>query len=173
MRQRNIHSRFFDDPDLLELPIATRLFFVGLWCVADREGRFRDEPRRLRQDIFPADKDCDGETMLAALAEVKAIRRYVVDDVRCGDIPSFKKYQRIHPHEAESKLPAHVITSVTDKGNLPMSHGISGLSGLRNIKPSEPSIEGYLNSTVDNVDNSSEEPLRDVIGQISARFRKG
>ncbi len=40
MRSRNIKPDFFLNEDLAEVSHTSRLLFIGLWCFADRDGRF-------------------------------------------------------------------------------------------------------------------------------------
>jgi hypothetical protein len=54
-RARNIKPGFFANPELVELPFATRLLFIGLWTVADRAGRLEDGGERFIQ-ILAFDK---------------------------------------------------------------------------------------------------------------------
>ena len=59
-RARNIKPGFFRNADLAELPIEARLLFIGLWTIADREGRMEDRPKQIKMELFPADSlDCD------------------------------------------------------------------------------------------------------------------
>lgn len=103
-RQRMIRPEFFTDEDLTELPPFTRLLFIGLWTLADREGRLKDRPKGIKLAIFPAD-DVDVDAHLTALHEVGSIRRYEVDGERYIDIPGFITHQRVHPGEAASTIP--------------------------------------------------------------------
>ena len=64
-RSRNIKPGFFANDELAELPALTRLFFIGMWTIADREGRLEDRPKKLKVEVLPYD-ECDAETMLAA-----------------------------------------------------------------------------------------------------------
>jgi hypothetical protein len=67
-RARNIKPSFFTNEELVELPFSTRLLFIGLWTLADREGRLEDRPKRIKMAIFPADNiDVD-----AALGELES-----------------------------------------------------------------------------------------------------
>ena len=66
-RSRNIKPGFFQNEDLQELDFATRLFFIGLWTEADKEGRLEDRPKKLKNALFPAD-DVEVEQMLDGLA---------------------------------------------------------------------------------------------------------
>src|SRR5258706_15587041 len=102
MRRRTISPGFFTNEDLIELPPITRLVYIGLWLVADRDGRLEDRPRRLRLDIFPG-QDCDVEAMLGQLAQNKFIQRYTGDNNQLYiSIPAWTKHQHPHPHEVKS-----------------------------------------------------------------------
>jgi len=105
VRARSIKPGFFTDEDLVELPIATRMLFVGLWCAADREGRLEDRPRQLRIQLFPCD-DVDVDAMLQELHDAGRVIRYVVDGCRLVQIVNFSKHQRPHVHEKVSVLPS-------------------------------------------------------------------
>ena len=74
-RSRNIKPGFFQNEDLQELDFATRLFFIGLWTEADKEGRLEDRPKKLKNALFPAD-DVEVEQMLDGLAAYGFISRY-------------------------------------------------------------------------------------------------
>lgn len=104
MRARNIKPGFFKNELLGELSPLGRLLFAGLWCMADREGRLEDRPRRIRAEILPYD-DCDVEALLGQLAEAGFIRRYEADGNRYICIPSFLHHQKPHSRERESVIP--------------------------------------------------------------------
>ena len=104
-RQRMIRPEFFSDAELSDLPAITRLLFIGLWTLADREGRLRDRPRSIKMELLPADS-FDVDEALGQLAEVGSIRRYEADGQHLIDIPGFPTYQHLHYREAPSILPA-------------------------------------------------------------------
>ncbi len=59
-RARNIKPGFFRNAELVELPFEARLLFIGLWTIADREGRLEDRPKQIKMEVFPADNvDCN------------------------------------------------------------------------------------------------------------------
>jgi hypothetical protein len=111
-RIRGIKPDFFKDEDLCCLPFEARIFFEGLWCYADREGRLEDRPKYLKAEIFPYD-DVDVEKLLQLLADPKLpdrpgkrfIRRYIIDERKYIDIPEFLKHQNPHNTERQSVLP--------------------------------------------------------------------
>lgn len=104
-RSRNIKPGFFQNEDLQELSFATRLFFIGLWTEADRDGRLEDRPKRLKNALFPAD-DVVVEEMLEGLAGYGFIARYERAGKRIIQIVKWDKHQNPHKREGASVLPA-------------------------------------------------------------------
>lgn len=98
-----MHDRLFDLEDSTGLPV--RLGFIGIWCVADREGRFKWEPRRIGAQVLPYD-NVDFSRVLDALASRGFIVKYESAGRLYGYIPSFKSHQHINARETNSVLPA-------------------------------------------------------------------
>lgn len=103
-RARNIKPSFFKNEDLADLPPFDRLLFVGLWCLADREGRLEDRPRRIKIELFPGD-GYDVEVGLANLQGKGFIDRYEVDGFTVISLPNFARHQSPHSTEKDSELP--------------------------------------------------------------------
>ena len=107
-RIRTIKPDFFRHEELYqaekESGLPLRLSYIGLWTVADREGRFKWRPREIKLDICPYD-DLDFEEVLDALAEYGFVVKYQVEGEYFGFIPTFLKHQVINPREAKSKIP--------------------------------------------------------------------
>jgi hypothetical protein len=104
-RARNIKPGFFHNADLVELPVETRLLFIGLWTLADREGRLVDRPKQIKMEIYPAD-GFDVDAMLQALHEAGFIIRYKVNGNRYIEVVNFLKHQNPHHAEKASLVPA-------------------------------------------------------------------
>jgi hypothetical protein len=103
-RARNIKPGFFRNADLVELPFEARLLFIGLWTMADRDGRMADRPKQIKMELFPADSvDCDA--LLNQLAEINMIARYEHDGKCYLQVVSFAKHQNPHRDEKASTLP--------------------------------------------------------------------
>lgn len=107
-RARNIKPGFFKNADLVELPFEYRLLFIGLWTLADREGRLEDRPKQIRMELFPAD-NVDTNKGLDALQALGFVRRYEVDGKRFVQVVNFGKHQNPHMNEAKSTIPAPEI----------------------------------------------------------------
>jgi hypothetical protein len=108
MRIRTIKPEFFTHEELSDLELTSklpiRLSFIGLWCAADREGRFKWKPRSLGIQILPYD-DINFSVILDALMSKGFVKRYSVDGVTYGFIPSFPRHQVINNREQASSIP--------------------------------------------------------------------
>lgn len=103
-RSRNIKPSFFKNEDLADLPPFDRLLFIGLWCLADREGRLEDRPRRIKIELFPGDT-YDVEIGLGNLEGKGFIERYEVAGFSVISLPNFTRHQSPHGTEKDSELP--------------------------------------------------------------------
>ena len=103
-RSRNIKPGFFVNDGLVELDFATRLLFVGLWTIADRDGRLEDRPKKIKIAVFPAD-DVDMDAMLQALHDAAFVLRYEVGGFRYIQVTNWAKHQNPHHTEKASEIP--------------------------------------------------------------------
>lgn len=108
MRIRTIKPEFYKHDGLFDLEEETklpiRIAFTGLWCAADREGRFKWKPRRLKAEILPYD-DVDFSRVLDALVTRGFVVHYTSEEGEFGMIPKFSKHQVINNREMQSNLP--------------------------------------------------------------------
>lgn len=103
-RIRTIKPEFFTSADIASLTPLSRLFYVSMWCEADREGRIAWNPKTFKLRYFPAD-DCDISEVAQEVVDAGLIVLYVVDGKQYGEIPSFSQHQVINNREADSSLP--------------------------------------------------------------------
>jgi hypothetical protein len=103
-RSRNIKPAFFKNEDLAELPFQDRLLFIGLWGLADREGRLENRVKRIKAEVFPYD-DVNVEQGLKHLVKMKFIVIYKVEDNSFIQISNWDKHQNPHHKEVESVIP--------------------------------------------------------------------
>jgi hypothetical protein len=126
-RIRTIKPEFFTSADILALTPIARLFYVSLWCEADREGLLKWDTDTLKFRYFPKDK-VDIEVLGAELAEQGLIVILVGDDGKeYVEIPSFKSHQIINNRESESTLLSRVKhASPRDQGEGKERKGMEG-----------------------------------------------
>lgn len=117
-RTRLLKPSFFTNDALAECDPLTRILFAGLWCLADREGKLLDRPKRIKAELLPYD-DGDANVMLQSLSDKGFITRYEVSGENIISINNFYKHQHPHKTESESTLPNNGETTVRQ----PLSNG--------------------------------------------------
>ncbi|WP_165365557.1 hypothetical protein, partial [Acinetobacter baumannii] len=103
-RARNIKPSFFMNEDIIELPYEARLLFIGLWTLADREGRLENRPKKIKMSLFPAD-DINVAEQLENISKFGFIELYNADGIDVIQIVNFVKHQTPHSLEKDSELP--------------------------------------------------------------------
>lgn len=107
-RIRTVKPALFRHEELYQLEVETglpiRIAWVGLFTVADREGRFRWKPNELKLDVLPFDP-IDFSRVLHALVTRGFLVRYASEGREFGFIPTFRDHQVINNKEMASELP--------------------------------------------------------------------
>ena len=127
-RTRSIKPSFFKNEFLAECEPMARLLFVGLWTLADSQGRMEFRPLRIKAELFPYD-NCDILGLLKQLADRGFVRAYESGDVKVLEIPTFGEHQRCHPDERDEGLPP------------PDESAETIVFPERNAKPGNPTME--------------------------------
>ncbi len=117
-RIRTIKPELFKDEELAELPPLTRLLFIGLFTMADSEGRLENRPRLIKIEILPYDK-VNVQKMLLDLHSSGLCTLYKELNREFIHINSFSKHQRITGKEADSpsQIPPPKETTGKQRGN--------------------------------------------------------
>lgn len=119
-RARNIKPSTFMNETLAECDPLARLLFVGLWTLADREGRLEDRPKKIKAEILPYDNaNCD--ELLNQLSQRRFIIRYIVGESRFIQVVNFTKHQNPHVKEATSTIPAPDSPGASPVQKLPLT----------------------------------------------------
>ncbi len=118
MRSRNIKPGFFKNEDIADCDPYARLLFIGMWCLADREGRLEYRPKRIKAEIFPYDK-VDIDKMMEQLTTRGFV--FLYGNGEYLQVVNFKKHQNCHIKEQESTIQAPCLTGVdlVQAGNKP------------------------------------------------------
>ncbi len=104
-RIRTVKPEFFTSESVLAVSPLARLFFIGLWCEADREGRLKWKPKTLKFRYLPSES-VNIEKLCGELEAEKMIVTYSVDGIDYCEIPGFRSHQVINNREKESELPS-------------------------------------------------------------------
>jgi hypothetical protein len=127
-RTRSIKPSFFKNEYLAECEPMARLLFIGLWTLADSQGRMEFRPLRIKAELFPYE-NCDILGLLKQLADKGFVRAYESGDVKVLEIPTFGDHQRCHPDERDEGLPP------------PDESAETIVFPERNAKPGNPTLE--------------------------------
>jgi hypothetical protein len=131
-RIRAIKPEFFTNFKLYRAEVDSgyplRIAFEGLWCQADREGRFKWVPEELKIGVMPYD-DVDFSRVLDALWTRGYIEKYEVENEFFGFIPSFLEHQVINNRERESVLP-----EPNDTNTLTRAAHVDDATGTRKVR---------------------------------------
>lgn len=111
----------------------TRILFTGLWCLADRQGRLEDRPKKIKVEVLPYDS-CQVNKMLQNLHEKGFIFRYQINGCNYIQILNFLKHQNPHVKEAESTIPEPDRNSAKPI-QTPYEHGSSPADSLFSDSP--------------------------------------
>lgn len=103
-RIRSVKPDFFMDEDTAVLHPDAQLLLIGLWTLADCDGRLEDRTRRIKAQVFPY-RDVDLDARLGDLEDARAIVRYEVGGNPCIQVVHFSRDQRPHPKETSFGLP--------------------------------------------------------------------
>jgi hypothetical protein len=123
MRIRQVKPEFFKDARLAALSPAVRLFYIGLWMVADDGGWLRADVPELGIELFGYDPRKSRErTVTCHLDALRESGRIVMYPCGHAFIPTFTNHQRLagetrrvhtvkREHEACPHIPATPRTS--------------------------------------------------------------
>jgi len=106
-RIRTIKPAFFSSLSNADLPIPTRMTWIGLWTYVDDKGRAVDDARLVKAAIWPLDDAYTAkkvEADLVTLEKAGKIGRYIHDGQRYFAVVKWKDHQRIDKPQP-SKLP--------------------------------------------------------------------
>lgn len=112
-RARNIKPGFFKNEDLAECSPWARLCFIGLWTLADRDGRLEDRPKRIKGELFSFD-NVDVGPLLQELERFGFILRYKIDGLHAIQILKFTEHQAPHYSEKKSVIKPHEFRETDD-----------------------------------------------------------
>ena len=104
-RIRSIKPEFFLHDGLGELEPIVRLFFIGLWTQADREGRMEYRPKRLKASLLPYD-DLNADEAVKTLQDAGFVTVYEVENRAYLMVNKFDAHQSPNIKERASTIPA-------------------------------------------------------------------
>jgi 5-methylcytosine-specific restriction endonuclease McrA len=109
VRIRQVRPEFWTDERLASLPDAVRLFYIGLWGVADDVGWMRWEPMRIGALLYPYRSPKRRDRDIAAWSVLLVdMDRLVIHECGCAHIPTLSKHQVIGGRKSEGEYRRHI-----------------------------------------------------------------
>lgn len=131
MRIRQVRPEFWTDETMAALAPAVRLFYIGLWNVADDAGWMEWRPSRIGAVLFPYEHPKKRERDIGVWsASLSLVGRLVLHDCGCGHIPTLSKHQRVTGKQSFQAFDVHKPHMV--------------LSGKRSLLSDSPVTERYV-----------------------------
>lgn len=172
-RKRMIDPNIWNDPEVGSLSFPARLLFIGLFSLADDDGRGTADPRQLRKEVFGYD-DTTAAQVAEYLAEIKReienVDIYEVDGKPYYNLNNWRKYQKIS-HPTPSKIPApsgngHAARSEWEEG-IPLRKAQTLLLTAANIGalPNQPEWNGRLDAVYTAIQTHGEDKVLDLLTQ--------
>jgi hypothetical protein len=89
-----VRPAFWSDSVVAAMPDPVRLFYIGLWCVADDGGWFRWLPQEIGAQLYPYRTAARRERQMADWADwlIKA-RRLLLHPCGCAEVPTLGRHQ--------------------------------------------------------------------------------
>jgi hypothetical protein len=129
MRIRAVRPDFWQDDTLGHLADAVRLFYIGLWCVADDAGWLEWKPAQLGAALYPYRNAASRVRSIEAWGEVLTeTGRVVRHPCGCAFIPTLTKHQRAggNPsYQYRDKHKRHLSTDESIQDRTDMSLEVS------------------------------------------------
>ena len=183
-RIRSIKPGFFLDDDLAELAPLTRILFAGLWCIADREGRLEDRPKRIKAEVLPYD-DHDIDKALQQLHEKGFIIRYEAEGSRYIQVTNFTKHQSPNIKEQASTIPAPYMHDTctsscaraagagAESGFMVLGSSAQQRAHAREEMPEPAASSPVLPRALNEIDNSFIQQSGIRLEQVAILFQQG
>lgn len=138
-RARNIKPALFENEILGEADPLITLLFIGLWGLADAQGKLEYRPKRIKIKIFPYRDIPDLSRLIRYLHDHDFIKLYEVGGTEYIEILNFVRHQNPHKNEQPRGYPER-----------PADSGSSGNSGQSpNKSEQSPSESGSVSRIPD------------------------
>lgn len=153
-RKRMIDPNIWQSEDFNKLDTFSRLVFIGLFSLADDEGRGRANPTYIKSSIFPYDevvRTTDIEKSLSKISASMSIVFYEHNESKYYELLNWDKWQKID-RPTESKIPEYIeneMKTIFDE----YSTNVRRVISLNKNKKENKNIKEREKPTLDEIQN--------------------
>jgi hypothetical protein len=149
-RIRSIKPEFWEDEKIGSLPIPCRLFYIGLWNLADDQGVFRANSSILKSRIFPYDENLrvsEISKWLDALVKAQMIIPISYKNESYYIIRTFRDHQKFDPRYPNNLIPKEIADNIlnNESGHIDNPVGPQRVPSVHPPREGEGE-EGYIES---------------------------
>lgn len=144
MRIRQVRPSFWSDEAIGRLPDAVKLFYIGLWNVADDAGWLTWRPPQIAAELYPyksvARREREVSAWIEALSTTGRVRRY---DCGCLEVPNLPKHQRVAGNQSFTVRDIHANDHANSQLTLEtLTNGAAVATSGYRVRTSSPVEEG-------------------------------
>jgi hypothetical protein len=164
MRIRQVKPSFWTDPTIAAISYPARLFYIGLWGVADDAGYIEWKPVEIGALLFPYESPSRRARHInewtAALVEAGRLR---VMDCGCAVIPTLPQHQRIAGKQAFTNRDRHLGRH----RSLPVATDSPGNGTVGNVKVGNVNARESIETTTGESEFRRMVPIAAITGKAS------
>lgn len=181
MRIRQIKPEFWKDDKVGQLTAHQKLLFIGLWMLADGEGRLYNRPVIIKAELFAYDDKLtlkQVESDLVRLHDLGLILLYQVEGKQCIVINNFHKHQKLSGNENKKPYFSTIPAQVTNSSDLVATDSyVVTFSSTESVNPLiRKSVNPSLRESEEAISQFSEfwasYPKREAKQQAEATYSK-
>lgn len=121
MRIRQIKPSFWSDATIARLTYPARLFYIGLWNLADDAGWLQWDPVEAAAVLFAYEHPAKRLRLVEGWAkELRDLGRLKVHACGCAEIPTMREHQHPGGQRTESALRRHLAHAAGEQTALPL-----------------------------------------------------
>ena len=173
MRIRQVKPAFWSDARLSELPETTRLFYIGLWMIADDAGWLRWEPTEVGRDLYGYDDRKKRERRVSQMfAELVAAGRVLEHPCGHAEIPKMMDHQHLAgaTKQVRTSFNEHLRKCVESTGKSespPSPANVRGGLGNGNGQVRLGSVRSGNDRASANPKKNGEPSLKEIVGAFA------
>jgi len=152
LHNRQVKAQFWTDTELIRiLDIPGRMFYQGLWQLADDSGCLENDTLAFKIHLFPADAEITIEVIekwVKTLIEAGKLIPYEAEGKQCFFLKNFHKHQKIkNPSPPEVPLPPWIAWEPYPSNDRTGKYVISSFEEMNDLQSSYEVLTDDLQSS--------------------------
>lgn len=150
-RDRMIRVKFWEDEKLSQVPLQSRLLFIGTWNIADDSGVLKGNVKYIKSQLFPYDDNIranDIKNWIDALIDARMLIPFSYNNESYLYIRSFNVHQKVDKPSKTRNVPEEALLLILNS-TLSEQSGSSTLPVGDEVEVKRSKVEVEVNTTRD------------------------